>query len=202
MVYAAEWSESEDESLPPVRKKSRTKRAKKIKRKKNTILSSDNKSDSNKWQTGSSTSGKVDKIKFYFKSYLKSTYKKIVQNSRTNIENIIKLNFEPTNRFFVFHCANVSFWHHGTVNFDSDTIEAILYTGCSTSISFEWNDVIDHKPMKGKVECLGIHNIVGTCTIKYTVLDDNGDKVNLLIKNAIHVPTIDVRLISLQQIAQ
>ena len=56
--------------------------------------------------------------------------------------------------------------------------------------------------MKGKVEGLGVHNIVGTGTVKYTVLDDNGDKVNLLIKNAIHVPTMDVRLISLQQIAQ
>ena len=34
------------------------------------------------------------------------------------------------------------------------------------------------------------------------MLDDNGDKVNLLIKKVIHVPTMDVRLISLQQIAQ
>ena len=56
--------------------------------------------------------------------------------------------------------------------------------------------------MSGKVEGLGVHNIVGTGTLKYTVLDDNGDKVNLLINDAIHVPTMDVRLISLQQIAQ
>ena len=34
------------------------------------------------------------------------------------------------------------------------------------------------------------------------MLDDNGDKVNLIIKDAIHVPTMDVRLISLQHIAQ
>ena len=39
-------------------------------------------------------------------------------------------------------------------------------------------------------------------TLKYTVLDDNGDQVNLLFKDAIHVPTMDVRLISLQQVAQ
>ena len=56
--------------------------------------------------------------------------------------------------------------------------------------------------MAGKVEGLGIHKIRGTGTLKYTVLDDNGDKVNLLIKNAIHVPTMDVRLILIQQIAQ
>ena len=46
IVSVFEWSESEDESLTPVRKKSRTKRAKKIKRKKHIILSSDNKSGS------------------------------------------------------------------------------------------------------------------------------------------------------------
>ena len=34
------------------------------------------------------------------------------------------------------------------------------------------------------------------------MLDNNGDKVNLLIKDAIHVPTMDIRLISIQQIAQ
>ena len=52
--------------------------------------------------------------------------------------------------------------------------------------------------MKDKVEGLGIHNIIGTGTLKYTMLDDNGDKVNLLTKNEIHVPTMAVRLISLQ----
>ena len=56
--------------------------------------------------------------------------------------------------------------------------------------------------MQGKVEGLGIHDITETGTLKYTVLDDNGDQVNLLINDAIHVPTMDVRLISLQQIAQ
>ena len=56
--------------------------------------------------------------------------------------------------------------------------------------------------MSGKVEGSGVHNIVGTGTLKYTVLDDNGDKVNLLINDAIHVPTMDARLILLQQIAQ
>ena len=91
----------------------------------------------------------------------------------------------------------MSLRHRGTVNFDSDAIEAILDTGCSTSISFERNDFIDYKTMNGKVEGLGIHNIVGTGTIKYTVLDDNGDKVNILIKNSIDLPTMDVRLNSL-----
>ena len=42
---------------------------------------------------------------------------------------------------------------------------------------------IDYKPMECKIEGLGVHNSVGTGTLKYTVLDDNGDKVNLLINN-------------------
>ena len=135
-------------------------------------------------------------------TYLKTIYKTLVHNPRTNINNDYKLNFETVNKVYAFHCAHVSFRNKGTVNFDSDAVEAILDSGCSTSISFERNDFINYKPMNGKVEGLGVHNIVGTGTIKYTVLDDNGDKVNLLVKNAIHVPTMDVRLISLQQIAQ
>ena len=76
----------------------------------------------------------------------------------------------------------------GTVKFDSDAVESMLDTGCSTFISFELNDFIDYKPTKGKVEGLGIHDIVGTGTLKYTLLDDNGDQVNVLIGNEIHVP--------------
>ena len=144
----------------------------------------------------------MDKIKYYFKNYLRSTYLSLVQNPPSKFNNNFKLNFETTNRILAFHCAHVSFRQRGTVNFDSDAVEAILDTGCSTSISFERSDFINYKPMKSKVEGLGIHNIVGTGTIKYTVLDDNGDKVNLLVKNAIHVPTMDVRLLSLQQVAQ
>ena len=49
--------------------------------------------------------------------------------------------------------------------------------------------------MKGVVEGVGVHNIVGTSTLKYTVSDKNGDKVNILVKNTIHVPTMNVGLI-------
>ena len=65
--------------------------------------------------------------------------------------------------------------HKGTIKYDSDAVEAILDSGCSTSISFERNDFVNYKPMQGKVEGLGIHDITGTGTLKYTVLDDNGD---------------------------
>ena len=92
--------------------------------------------------------------------------------------------------------------HRGTIKFDSDAVEAILDSGCSTSISFEIKYFISYKPMKDKVEGLGIHNITGIGTLKDTVLDDNGDQVNIIIKYAIHVPTMDARLISLQKIAQ
>ena len=141
------------------------------------------------------------KIKNVLTSYLKLAYNTLVKNPPTNFQNY-KLNFETTSRILAYHCAHVSYRHKGTVKFDSDAVEAILDSGCSTSISFEENDFINYKPMAGKVEGLGIHKIRGTGTLKYTVLDDNGDKVNLLIKDAIHVPTMDVRLISIQQIAQ
>ena len=41
--------------------------------------------------------------------------------------------------------------------------------------------------MDDQVEGLGIHNIVGTGALKYTVTDDNGNKVNILIKNTMYV---------------
>ena len=56
--------------------------------------------------------------------------------------------------------------------------------------------------MYGKIEGLGIHKIVGTSTLKYTVAYDNSDKVNLLIRDATHVPTMDVMLIYFQQISK
>ena len=104
------------------------------------------------------------------------------------------LNFETINIILSHHCAHVSQRHRGTIKFDSDAVEAILDSGCSTSISFHKRDFIKYKPMSGKVEGLGVHNIVGTGTLKYTVLDDNGDEVNLLINDAIHVPTMDLCL--------
>ena len=90
----------------------------------------------------------------------------------------------------------------GIIKFDSDAVEANLDSECSTFISFHKRDFIKYKTMSGKVEGLGVHDIVGSGTLKYTVLDDNGDKVNLLINDAIHVLSMDIRLILLQQIAQ
>ena len=88
------------------------------------------------------------------------------------------------------------------VYFDTDAVEAVLDTGCSVTLSSERSDFILYKPTIGQVEGLGVHNIVSTGTVKYTVIDDNGKKVNLLIRDSIHVPTLDVRLISVQQLAQ
>ena len=54
----------------------------------------------------------------------------------------------------------MSYIHRGTVNFDRDAVEAVLDTCCSTSILFEINDVIDYKPIQGKVEGQCVHNIL------------------------------------------
>ena len=49
---------------------------------------------------------------------------------------------------------------------------------------------------------LGLHDIVGIVLVTYTVIDDNGDKVNILIWDSIHVQTLDIHLILIQQPAQ
>ena len=77
----------------------------------------------------------------------------------------------------------MSYRHKGTVKFDIDDVESIIDIGCSTSISFKINDFIDYNTMISKVEGLGIHNIVCTGTLKYTVVDTNYNKVNLLTRN-------------------
>ena len=84
------------------------------------------------------------------------------------------------------------------VYFDIDAVKAVLVTGCSITQISTRSDIITYKPSTGKLHVLGVHNIEGTSTVKYTVIDDNEDKVNVLIRDSIHVPTLDVRLISIQ----
>ncbi len=38
--------------------------------------------------------------------------------------------------------------------------------------------------------------------MKYTVIDNKGEQVNIIITNALYVPTLNTRLLSLQQLAQ
>ena len=52
------------------------------------------------------------------------------------------------------------------------------------------------------MERLGIHKITGKGTVKYTVIDNEGKHINILIKNALYVPTLHTRLLSLHQLAQ
>ena len=84
------------------------------------------------------------------------------------------------------------------VYFDTDAVEVLLVTGCSITQSSARSDIITYKPSTGKLHVLGVHDIEGTSTVKYTVIDDNEDKVNVLIRDSIHVPTLDVHLISIQ----
>ena len=46
------------------------------------------------------------------------------------------------------------------------------------------------------MEGIGIHKIEDICTLIFLITEDNSDKVNVLIKNEIHVPTIDVSLVT------
>ena len=69
-------------------------------------------------------------------------------------------------------------------------------------MSSEQSDFITYKPTTGQVQGLGVHNIVGTGTVKYTVIDNQGKKAKIFIRDLIHVLTLDVRLISVQKLAQ
>ena len=58
------------------------------------------------------------------------------------------------------------------------------------------------KPSNGQVEGLGIHKIKGRGTVNYTVMDNYGDQVNIIIDNALYVPTLNTILLPLQQLTQ
>ena len=51
-------------------------------------------------------------------------------------------------------------------------------------------------------EDLGIHNVVGSGTIKYTIIDDDEQTMNLIKRYALYVPTLDAQLISLHHVDQ
>ena len=89
-----------------------------------------------------------------------------------------------------------------SISFDTNAIEAILDTGCSRTLTYDKNDFITYEPTTGEVDWLGTHKIIGKGTVKYTVMDDNGYKTDIITHKAIHVSTLDVRLFSAQQFVQ
>ena len=84
------------------------------------------------------------------------------------------------------------------IYFDSDAVEIVLDSGCLFTISLYHEYFISFWPSVGQVDGLGIQKIKGRGTVKYTVLDNNSDKVNFLIKYALCVPTLNTRLLPIQ----
>ena len=105
-------------------------------------------------------------------------------------------------KILAYISAHLSSTTSDTITFDTDSKEAIIDTGCSRTLTYDRKDFITYKETDGEVEGLGTHKIIGTGTVKYTVLDDKGVKADIICKDAIHVPTLDVRLLSPQQFVQ
>ena len=51
-------------------------------------------------------------------------------------------------------------------------------------------DCITFKASEGHVESLGIHKLKGKGNVKYTIIDNNGDNIKILVKNTLYVPTL------------
>ena len=97
-------------------------------------------------------------------------------------------------------CAFTSETDMQQVAFDSDSCEIVIDTGASASFSHCLEDFISFKPMDSTVSGLGTLNIKGIGTIKYKVVNDNKEIVNMIIKNAYYVPDLQTRLLSPQQL--
>ena len=135
-----------------------------------------------------------------FHSY-KNLYYSQCGKPNLNLENRI---VSKLSRFKI--SAYISAYVNGTsaevISFDTDAKECILDTGCSRTLTFDLKDFFSYKPSPGEVEGLGKHNIVGVGTVKFTVVTDNGYTTDIIINDAIYVPTLNVRLISIQQLCQ
>ena len=69
-------------------------------------------------------------------------------------------------------------------------VYAILDTGYYTKIFCSKNHIITYKKEFIRVEGIGSYNIVGTGTLQYAVIDDNGCTINLMVKNTVYLPTL------------
>eukprot|EP00957_Ditylum_brightwellii_P006691 508197-Ditylum_brightwellii.AAC.1 len=78
----------------------------------------------------------------------------------------------------------------------------IIDCGASVSFTYDKTDVISYKPFQGKVKGLGKKHIIGKGTARYTITNDDGEDVHLLLSNTYHIPDIPARLLCLQQITQ
>ena len=157
---------------------------------------------------GRNTNSRNLNFKPILNSYTKSTTCNIVQPTNLLLANLAKSKFkinlppETRHKIYAYLGAHICTSSTSHVKFDSDSFEAVLDSGCSTTLTCDRSDFITYTDTTGEVEGLGTHNIVGTGSVKYKILDDNGNIKSLIIHDAIHVPTLKIRLISIQQVAQ
>ena len=91
---------------------------------------------------------------------------------------------------------------HNSVPFDSDSKMLIVDCGASASFTYDETDFISYTKYKGKVQGLGEKQIIGKGTARYTITNDNGENVQLLVSNTYHIPDMPCRLLCPQQVAQ
>ena len=99
-------------------------------------------------------------------------------------------------KILAYISAHLSSTSSDTIYFDTDSKQAIIDTGCSRTLTYDRKDFITYEETDGEVKGLGTHHFFGTGTVKYTVLDDDGVKVDIICKYAICEPTLDVILLS------
>ena len=83
-----------------------------------------------------------------------------------------------------------------SIRFYTDSIEAISDTGYSHTLTYDIHDFVTYKPTTGELDSLSTHTILGKGTVRYTVMDDTRHKTDTIIQDTIHVPTLDVILMS------
>ena len=100
----------------------------------------------------------------------------------------IELPFQPRYILLLTTITNIKWYSsahvardsNSHIHFDSDAVEIMLDSGCSYTISFCREDFVNFKLSEGQVEGLGIHKIKGERAVKYIVISNNGEHINIL----------------------
>ena len=88
------------------------------------------------------------------------------------------------------------------VSLNTDAVKSSYIQDICLLHIFCYNEFISFKHSKSQVEDLVVHKIKSRVAFKYTVIDSNGKQVNILIDDAVYVPTMTTQLLSLHQVDQ
>ena len=90
--------------------------------------------------------------------------------------------------------------YHDHFKFDSDSFPIVMDTGASCAISMDIEDFIELDEHDTTINGLGALQVKGKGTLRWSMLNDENEQVDLIIKDALYAPKLPIRLANPRQI--